>query len=280
MTLSNARASVDQLLTTLKQRLAEPGHNLMPLLSTMSRFGHYSLSNQFLIYAQRPSATRVLGFHGWRHAGYQVRKGEKGIAIYAPMRFRARDESTDSSTTDNTATTPRVGYRVAYVFDITQVESIEPSAAPTLDVPTIAALPCLDALKAFIASQGLALIHVPLAPGHFGGTDGRTITCALGLEPHIEFATLAHETTHALLHFGADKPDLTTRETEAEAVAYLLCAQLGLDGTELSVQYIRSYRGRPETLDASLARIRDTALRIGAAISATDATSTNPSDAG
>lgn len=33
--------------------------------------------------------------------------------------------------------------------------------------------------------------------------------------------TLAHETKHVLLHFPADRasrPDLTTRETEAEAV--------------------------------------------------------------
>jgi hypothetical protein len=32
--------------------------------------------------------------------------------------------------------------------------------------------------------------------------------------PHIEFATPVHETTHTLLHFSGDKPDLTTRETD------------------------------------------------------------------
>ena len=74
-----------------------------------------------------------------------------------------------------------------------------------------------------------------------------------------------------LLHFPADRatrPDLTTRETEAEAVTYLLCAQLGIAGTEASVEYIQSYRGTLHTLDASLERIRATAQRLASAIDA------------
>ena len=59
-------------------------------------------------------------------------------------------------------------------------------------------------------------------------------------------------------------PRLTTRETEAEAVTWLLCAQLGIAGTDASVEYIRSYRGTPDTLDASLERIRTTAQRLAA----------------
>ena len=66
----------------------------------------------------------------------------------------------------------------------------------------------------------------------------------------------------------ARRPDLTTRETEAEAVTYLLCAQLGIAGTEASVEYIQSYRGTPDTLDASLERIRATAQRLSAELEA------------
>jgi hypothetical protein len=61
--------------------------------------------------------------------------------------------------------------------------------------------------------------------------------------PHGEFATLTHETTHVLLHFdrtAGTRPDLTTRETEAEAVTYLLCAQLGIAGTDASLERIRA----------------------------------------
>jgi hypothetical protein len=53
---------------------------------------------------------------------------------------------------------------------------------------------------------------------------------------------------------------LTTHETEA--VTYLLCAQLGIAGTDASVKYILSYRSTPDTLDCILGRIRAIAQRL------------------
>ena len=91
---AEARTSIDNLLNTLKERLAQPGTSLLPLLTSMSRFTKYSLANQMLIFAQRPDATCVQGYRAWNKAGYQVRKGEKGIAIYAPMLFARRAEVT------------------------------------------------------------------------------------------------------------------------------------------------------------------------------------------
>jgi len=87
---SAVEPSIDELLETLKAKLAESGISLMAVLTTMSRFAHHSFHNQPLIVPQRPNATCVMGFQSWRQAGYQVRKGEKGIAIYAPMRFKTR----------------------------------------------------------------------------------------------------------------------------------------------------------------------------------------------
>ena len=107
--------------------------------------------------------------------------------------------------------------------------------------------------------------------GSYGYTDGQRITVNGALAPAAEFATLVHETAHVRLHFPADRstrPDLTTRETEAEAVAYLLCAQLGLPDTGLSIDYIRAYRGTAETLDASLERIRKTAAELADGLAA------------
>jgi antirestriction protein ArdC len=211
----------------------------------------------------------VQGYRAWNKAGYQVRKGEKGIAIYAPMLFAKRCDADDPDTTDLSAA-PRLGYRVAYVFDIAQVDAISGTDAATVtatsaDIGTTDANRFLERLKAFLVGHNVELEYKALAPGLLGYTDGRRITCGTGQASHVEFATLAHETTHVLLHFdraAGTRPDLTTRETEAEAVAYLLCAQLGIAGTEASVEYIQSYRGTPDTLDASLERIRATALRL------------------
>ena len=261
---AEARTSIDTLLTTLKERLAQPGQSLLPLLGTMSRFSKYSLANQMLIFAQRPDATRVQGYRAWNKAGYQVRKGEKGIAIYAPMLFGSKRDTAADSDTD---TAPRLGYRVAYVFDVAQVDAIAGTGATAVTATPVdtGAHRHLEALKAFLVGHNIELEYQALTRGLLGYTDGRRITCGTGQASHVEFATLAHETTHVLLHFPADRatrPDLTTRETEAEAVTYLLCAQLGIAGTEASVEYIQSYRGTPDTLDASLERIRATAQRL------------------
>ncbi len=270
---TEARTSIDTLLTTLKERLAQPGQSLLPLLGVMSRFTRYSLANQMLIFAQRPDATCVMGYRAWSKAGYQVRKGEHGIAIYAPMIFaNKRDTAVDS----DTDVAPRLGYRVAYVFDIAQVDAIsgtEPAAVETATAftGTTDANRFLQQLKAFLVGHNVELEYKALQPGLLGYTDGRRITCGTGQALHVEFATLAHETTHVLLHFpanGGNRPDLTTRETEAEAVTYLLCAQLGIAGTEASVEYIQSYRGTPDTLDASLERIRATAHRLSTELDA------------
>ena len=259
-----ARSSIDNLLSTLRESLAQPGKSLLPLLTSMSRFTKYSLANQMLIFAQRPDATCVQGYRAWNKAGYQVRKGEHGIAIYAPMIFASKRDTAEGSDA-----APRLGYRVAYVFDVAQVDAIAgaDAAAVTATPADTGAHRHLEALKAFLFGHNVELEYQPLARGLLGYTDGRRITCGAGQAPHVEFATLAHETTHLLLHFPADRttrPDLTTRETEAEAVTYLLCAQLGIAGTEASVEYIQSYRGTPDTLDASLERIRTTAQRLSA----------------
>jgi hypothetical protein len=64
-----------------------------------------------LIVSQHPTATRVAGFHTWRTLGRFVRKGEKGIAILAPITARRQAEVTDDDSKSV------VGFRAAYVFD-------------------------------------------------------------------------------------------------------------------------------------------------------------------
>ncbi|MCJ7451284.1 MAG: ArdC family protein, partial [Steroidobacteraceae bacterium] len=233
---TDTRNTIDALLETLKERLAAPGASLLPLLTTMSRFSKYSLWNQMLIFAQRPDATHVMGYRAWNKAGYQVRKGEHGIALYAPMLFKTRDSASDPD--DANTTTPRLGFRVAYVFDVSQVDA-QPGAAadmpgtePALDTAGTAcpnAHRANEQLKAFLFGHNVELEYKRLQPGLLGYTNGRRITCATGQPTHVEFGTLIHETTHLLLHVprdGSPRPDLTTRETEAEAVTFLLCAQL------------------------------------------------------
>ena len=155
-----------------------------------------------LIFAQCPTATRVQGYRAWNKAGYQVRKGGHGIAIYAPMLFASKRNTTSSDADSDS--TPRLGYRIAYVFDIAQVDPL-PGTLTATDTTAVtdstAAHRHLEALKAFLVGHNVELEYQALAPGLLGYTDGRRITCGTGQASHVEFATLAHETTHVLLHF-------------------------------------------------------------------------------
>ena len=54
----------------------------------------------------------------------------------------------------------------------------------------------------------------------------------------------------------------TVRETEAEAVAYVVCRSFGLDCSTRSSDYIQMYDGNEGTLIASLERIQKTATRM------------------
>ena len=69
------------------------------------------MHNVCLIVSQRPTATRVAGFQTWRTLGRFVRRGEKGIAILAPIVARR-----DAVPADGDPKTV-VGFRAAYVFD-------------------------------------------------------------------------------------------------------------------------------------------------------------------
>jgi hypothetical protein len=61
------------------------GDEWQRMLRMAARMRRYSLNNVLLILAQRPDATQVAGYRTWQTLGYQVRRGETGISILAPM---------------------------------------------------------------------------------------------------------------------------------------------------------------------------------------------------
>ena len=63
----------------------------------------------------------------------------------------------------------------------------------------------------------------------------------------------------------------TVRETEAEAVAYVVCRSFGLECSTRSSEYIQLYAGNEATLIASLERIQKTAARMIESLSSSSA---------
>ncbi len=84
----------------------------------------YSEHNLLMIMAQMPDATDVAGFARWRERGRQVRKGEKGLVIFASIPERS-EEPADAD--DGAAR----HFKATYVFDISQTDPIEAPVAVT-----------------------------------------------------------------------------------------------------------------------------------------------------
>src|ERR1700682_521231 len=115
---------VKQLTNKALEELAaalESGHSeaLTAYLKTMALFSKYSLNNLFLIARQRPDARRVAGYQSWRKLGRFVRKGEKGIAIIAPViRRKSEMESLETAEKESIVS----GFKVAHVFSEEQTD--------------------------------------------------------------------------------------------------------------------------------------------------------------
>jgi hypothetical protein len=93
---------------------------------TRATFHEYSMGNCMLIAMQRPAATQVAGFKAWQQLGRQVRKGEHGIRIMAPMVVKQRDAASE---TDGDSET-RMLFRIVSVFDIAQTDGEPLPEAP------------------------------------------------------------------------------------------------------------------------------------------------------
>jgi len=264
-----AKERIEQLAAELERGQSE---TLKAYLAAMSRMPRYSLNNLLLIAAQRPDAQQVAGFTTWRRLGRFVRRGEHGIAIVAPCIKRRRPSGKSAEPqrnmlakrTDDEADAV-IGFRGAYVWDVSQTEGAPlPEFAVARGDPGV----FLDRLVAFVINRGIELKYSQhIAPAR-GACVGSTIVLLPDLPPGEQLSTLTHELGHALLH-GRDGRELvsrTVRETEAEAVAFVVCQAIGLDSITASADYVALYRGDATTLAGSLVRIQKTAAEIIAAI--------------
>jgi antirestriction protein ArdC len=120
MKVEQAKQIASNAIEQLRQAL-EAGHSerLREYLAAMARFPRYSWGNIMLIASQKPNATHVAGFHAWHKLGRFVKKGEKGILILAPI-IRKKAENNSGAEPDESSVT--VGFRAAYVFDLTQTD--------------------------------------------------------------------------------------------------------------------------------------------------------------
>jgi len=246
----------------------EAGHSetLTAYLDAMVHFPSYSFGNVLLIARQKPEATNVAGMWAWNQLGRRVKRGEKGIAILAPMIGKSRKKREQSETEETDAKQASLlGFRRVYVWDVSQTEG---APLPELDKVTGEAGEHLDRLRDHVNAQGITLAYDESIAPALGMAGGTTIRILPGQTQPEEFSTLVHELAHLMLKHGERRTATTKtiRETEAEAVAFVIGKAIGLTTSTASASYIQLYHGNAALLMESLEAVQQTAAVILAAL--------------
>ena len=204
-------------------------------LSFASKFYKYSPNNIILIYMQKPEATHVGGFNLWRSLNRPVRNGEKGIMIFAPHTYKAKDDDESKE----------IGFHVEHVFDISQTEVDD---VPGLDIVELAGDDG-DELWGVLVDYAKATGLILVTDDHhrMGQEEGwyqrSTNTIYVRRRDSRNMAkTFIHELAHhmdsAITLPGVDKAEL---ETVAEGTAYVVSQHYGLDCGDYSFKYIATW---------------------------------------
>jgi hypothetical protein len=257
--MNNHRISSSDLKTRITehiQELAEAtdaarvSEEMQQYLDMCARFHRYSPQNVWLILMTRRDATHVAGFKKWQSMGRHVKRGEHGIPILAPILKKVEDDEGEE-------VEKLIGFKVVYVFDISQTDGDPLPGPPDWKSPDKNAE--LTRLLMEFAQNKDITVKVEELPGEIQGAScgGKII-----LDPEAGTKTLIHEIAHELLHQVKDAPtESTIRELEAESVAYVVAKHFGLDGLS-SPNYILLHKATAELILEHLERIRKSATEI------------------
>jgi antirestriction protein ArdC len=214
-----------------------------------------------------PMASRVAGFEAWKKLGRNVKKGEKGIPIFAPAGLGRVTRKNEETGTDELVRS-WLRFKIVYVFDVSQTEGDElhsiTKAIP--ETPFASNIATLNRVALAIPDTVSAIEVRAREPGESataGGWYNRETKAIVVIDEGTEaakFRVLVHEVAHAILHGKEDHHGRPEREVEAESVAYVVCDALGLDTSCKSFGYVASW-----SVEAGKDAIKSSADRIARA---------------
>lgn len=127
-----SKNALDELAAVLERGKSD---DFLEYLATLARFHRYSPRNVMLIRHQRSNSTQVCGFSTWKRLGRAIMRGQRGIAILAPIPRRAlhapeeREDNEENKRDREQLDLGVTGCRTAYVFDIQQTIGAPPARA-------------------------------------------------------------------------------------------------------------------------------------------------------
>ena len=249
---SDLNKQIEQHLQELAEATdkAKTSQEMIRYLDFCAKFHHYSAGNIWLIMMANPQASYVAGYQKWKSMGRWVRKGERGIPILAPVLVKGEEEDAGEDQ-------HLVGFRVVYVYDVSQTDGEPLPSVPDWKSPEKNE-ELRKGLFNFANSQGIQISVKEL--------DGEVQGISKGGEIDIDLnagtKTLIHEIVHELLH-QVDHSQLKSaiKELEAESVAYVVSKYFGLLNLN-SPNYLALYGLSSEQIVSHMGRIRMVAAAL------------------
>jgi len=218
-------------------------------LDFQATFPRYSFNNLMLVFVQRPDATLVMGKGDpakpskrttWATLGRTARDDAQKIWIWAPYSKKYEDAKGEEKSSTRFMRVP--------VIDVADTEGDELPDAPVSLLKGTDAAGLLGPVAEFIRSQGFTVEFVPSIPGSEANGDMNPTSkvirvCTGGRDERQQAKTAIHEAAHLILHSsgkGVSVPR-SQKEIEAESVAYIVSAHLGVDTGDYSFGYVASW---------------------------------------
>lgn len=249
-------AVIDELHAQLAERVGAmtSTDEWLAYLDAARAFHRYSPQNQMLL-ALQGAEGYVASYRNWTRipatdgGTCQVAKGEKGLAILAPM--ISKSVEVDDDTGEETSRKRLRGFRTVRVFH--QGQLVSPPAIPEPQMPELLTGPnrwqhVWSAVVGQLEDDGYTVsLHSrsPIEKWNGMTTWGeRSVKVADDLEPPQRIKTLLHEWAHVQLdHEHRLTGERDIKEVEAESVAYLLSQTIGLDSQSYSIPYVTGWAG-------------------------------------
>jgi len=261
MTTTNTKLQLnwENLLT---EAVTKPGK----ILAAYSLFHNYSLANAVLALIQcemhgiQPGPINT--FPGWKALGRHVIKGQKAISLVMPITRKKRDEENQQAADRHASRFEGCFTRFVFRpnwFVLSQTEG---------NNVTVATAPDWNAERA-LSALGITRVEFATMNGNAQGYAAPGKQIAINPVAALPHKTMFHELAHVVLGHteeGQLSDDEQTprsfREVEAESVALLCCASLGLEGEEFARGYIQNWLGGASIPEKSAQKIFATAAAI------------------
>lgn len=187
------------------------------VLDSISRFHKYSLNNSIIIRLQKPDATRVASFKDWKSLNRTVNKGEQGIKIFYPIKYRKEVQVVKKDAVGNEILDENgnrvyekklaesLTFKIGYVFDVSQTSQIEGKKEYPLSFVEDLKFDIEDFDIYMKAVQSVAQVPLEIkkfdsnAKGYFSDLD-KKIVIQSGMSEAQTFKTAIHELAHSYLH--------------------------------------------------------------------------------